>query len=83
MNVLPWYRQVGVVKNLQSDARRKKRAACKNRYVVITWFGERQLPRKPAPWLSANKGTGEAGDNGQYSAEWAARPGQDCRLPVW
>ena len=64
MNILPWYRLVGVAKTSSETQRRKSRAARKRKWpprgtgtTVLTY------PR------SAPGGTGKAGENGQHSGE--------------
>ena len=64
MNILPWYRPVGVAKTSSETQRRKSRAARKGKWpprgtgtTVLTY------PR------SAPRGTGKAGENGQNSGE--------------
>ena len=64
MNILPWYRLVGVAKTSSETHRRKSRAARKGKWpprgtgtTVLTY--PRSAPRR----------TGTAGENGQNSGE--------------
>ena len=64
MNILPWYRLVGVAKTSSETQRRKSRAARKGKWpprgtgtTVLTY-------RRSAP-----RGTGKAGENGPNSGE--------------
>ena len=64
MNILPWYRLVGVAKTSSDLRRRENRAARKGKWpprgtgtTVPTYPGS-------APW-----GTAKAGENGQHSGE--------------
>ena len=64
MNILPWYRLVGVANTSSETQRRKSRAARKGKWpprgtgtTVLTY------PR------SASRGTGKAGENGQNLGE--------------
>ena len=76
INVLPWYRPVGV-QNLQLDARRKNGAARKGKWST------RGTGMTVPPILERAQETGEAGENGQYSGEtggsspWT-RPSAEC-----
>ena len=64
MNVLPWYRPVGVAKNSSESRRRKSRAAHEGQ-VAATWYGDDSLHLS---WKCAQV-TGKAGENGQNSGE--------------
>ena len=64
INVLQWYRPVGVAKTSSETQRRKSRAAQKGR-VTATWY-EDDSPHQS--WKCAQV-TGKAGENGQYSGE--------------
>ena len=64
INVLSWYRPVGVAKNLQLDAGRKNLAARKSKWSP-RGTGNRQAP----PILECAQVTGKAGKSGQHSGE--------------
>ena len=74
MNILPWYRLVGVAKTSSETQRRKSRAARKGKWpprgtgtTVLTY------PCPSQPCFIGSKGcarvTGKAGENGQHSGE--------------
>ena len=77
MNILPWYRLVGVAKTSSETQRRKSRAARKGKWpprgtgtTVLTF------PR------SAPRGTGKVVKTVNIQVRWAAaQPGQDRQLP--
>ena len=62
INILPWYRLIGVAKTSSETQRRKSRAA-QERSVVATWYGD------DSPGSAPRKLTGKAGENGQHSGE--------------
>ena len=79
INILPWYRLVGVAKTSSETQRRKSQAARKGKWppggtgtTVLTY------PR------SAPRGTGKAGENGQHSGEvggssaWTRPSAHEC-----
>ena len=63
INILPWYRPVGVAKTSSETQRRKSRAARKGTWPPRTEATVFTYPR------SAPGGTGKAGENGQHSGE--------------
>ena len=73
INVLPWYRPVGVAKYLQLDAEEEE-PGCPHGYVVATWYGDESphLSLPDSPPLSAAVSecarlTGKVSENGQNS----------------
>ena len=72
INVLPWYRLVGVVKTSSETQRRKSRAARKGKWPPRgTGMTAPTYPCPSQPCFGGSKGcarvTGKAGENGQYS----------------
>ena len=74
MNILPWYRLVGVAKTSSETQRRKSRAARKGKWpprgtgtTVLTY----PCPSQPCFGGSKvrDRGTGKAGENGQHSGK--------------
>ena len=84
MDVLPWYRAVGVAKTFRESLRRENRAARKGKWsprgsgtTVLTY------PCPSQPCVGGSKGcarvTGKAGENGQNSGEMGC--GSPCTRP--